>query len=157
MHRSLPSFLLSRGLEELALEEAEMHAAATKIQTVFKGRRARRKMEARRGELRELEAEAEKVRKQAESNAAAQRISNVMRAFVAFRKVVKRKRENAARLAELEGAGDASVKEIEEMKGRMQAEIRAMEMQASLQSARDRKDLDVKDREFKDALEKEQR
>ena len=142
--------------QERLLEEEEMNAAATKIQGVFRARRARRKMEAKRSELAKLEAAAEEKRIIAEHNAAAQRISNVMRAFVAVRKVLKRKAENKKRLAELEAAGDASAKEIEEMKRKMQAEIQAMEMSASLQAAQDKKDLERAQKEHAEALAIEQ-
>ena len=138
------------------MELKEMNMAATKIQNVFRGRRARRKVEARRNELAVLEAEAERKRILAEQNAAAQRISNFMRVIVAKIKVKRRKEEHRKRLADLESAGDVGAAEIEKMKREMQAEIQAMELSASMQAEQDKKDLEKADAEHKEALEVEQ-
>ncbi|GMH71375.1 hypothetical protein TrLO_g3871 [Triparma laevis f. longispina] len=138
------------------MELQEMHAAATKIQVVFRGRRARLKLEKRKNELAVLEAEAEAKRVLAEQNAAAQRIANFMRVVTAKIKVRKKKAEMKRMLAELEAAGDLGAAEIEKMKREMQAEIQAMELSASMQAEADKKDLELLDKEHKDALAVEQ-
>ncbi|GMH96731.1 hypothetical protein TrVE_jg14031 [Triparma verrucosa] len=138
------------------LELKEMHAAATKIQVVYRGRRARLKLEKRKNELAILEAEAEAKRVLAEQNVAAQRIANFMRMVTAKIKVRKKKEEMKKRLAEMEAAGDLGVAEIEKMKKEMQAEIQAMELSASMQAEQDKKDLKNLDKEHKDALAVEQ-
>ncbi|GMI22803.1 hypothetical protein TeGR_g14543 [Tetraparma gracilis] len=138
------------------LELAEQNTAATKIQVVFRGRRARRKMEARRSELAVLEAEAEKKRIAAEQNASAQMIANFMRISTAKIRVRKKKAEHQRKLAELEAAGDLGAAEIEKMKKEMMAEIQAMELSADMQAAQDKKDLDRAKNEASEALAAEQ-
>ena len=138
------------------LEVKEMNAAATKIQVAYRGRRARLKLEKRKNELAVLEAEAERKRVLAEQNAGAQRIANFMRIITAKIKVRRKKAEHKKRLAELEAAGDLGAAEIEAMKKKMQAEIQAMELSASMQAEQDKKDLQKADKEHKEALAIEQ-
>jgi hypothetical protein len=124
------------------IELAQRHASATKIQGVFRSRRARRKMQARRNELAVLEAAAEERRIEAQRNAAAQMISNFMRVTTAKIRVRRKKEEHQRKIKELEAAGDVGAAEIEKMKKEMMAEIQAMELSADMQAAQDRKDLD---------------
>ncbi|GMI10429.1 hypothetical protein TrRE_jg8058, partial [Triparma retinervis] len=139
------------------MELKEMNAAATKIQNVFRGRRARRKVEKRRNELAVLEAEAERKRILAEQNAAAQRLCNFFRVITAKIKVRRKKEEHKKRIADLEAAGDLGAAEIEEMKKKMQAEIQAMELSASMQAEQDKKDLLNAEAEAAQALEEEKK
>ena len=137
------------------LELAKKNAAATKIQVVYRGRRARKRTEARRRELAVLEAAAEEKRILAQQNVAAQMIANFFRGATAKIRVRKRKEDHERKLAELESAGNLGAAEIAKMKKEMMAEIQAMEVSADMQAAQDRGDLGRQKGEADEALEAE--